>query len=183
MREDRVHQLFLGGLEVHRHHVALDQLGDFGADHVRAQELPGLLVEDHLDHALVLAERDRLAVAGERETADADVELLLLGGLLGEADRGDLRRAIGAAGDEPLVQRMRMQSLDRLDADDALMFGLVSKQRRARDVADGIDAGHIGAAQIVDHDRAALGLHADLLQARGSRYCRPRRRRRSRARR
>jgi len=30
MREDRVHQLFLGGLEVHRDHIALDQLGDLG---------------------------------------------------------------------------------------------------------------------------------------------------------
>ena len=101
MREDGVHQLFFGGLQVHRHHVALDQLGDLGADHVGADERSGLLVEDHLDQALVLAERDRLAVADEREAADADLELLVLGGLLGEADRSDLRRAIGAAGDEP----------------------------------------------------------------------------------
>jgi hypothetical protein len=35
-------------------------------------------VEDHLHEALVLAERDGLAVADEREAADADVELLLL---------------------------------------------------------------------------------------------------------
>ena len=36
MREDGVHQLFFGGLEIHRDHIALDQLGDFRADHVRA---------------------------------------------------------------------------------------------------------------------------------------------------
>src|SRR3954452_14234722 len=37
MREDRVHQLFLSGLEIHRDHVALDQLGHLGADHVCAE--------------------------------------------------------------------------------------------------------------------------------------------------
>ena len=160
-----MHQLFFGGLEVHRHHVALDELGDFGADHVGAEQLAGLLVEDHLDQALVLAERDRLAVADEGEAADADLDLLLLGRLLGQADRRDLRRAIGAAGNEPLVDRMRIEPLDRLDADDAFVLGLVREQRRAGDVADGIDAGHVGLADAVDDDCAALGLHAERFQA------------------
>ena len=53
--------------------VALDQLGDLGADHVRAQELAGLGVEHGLDQALGLAERDRLAVADEGEVADLDL--------------------------------------------------------------------------------------------------------------
>ena len=30
MREDGVHQLLLGGLEIHRHHVTLDEFGDLG---------------------------------------------------------------------------------------------------------------------------------------------------------
>ena len=68
--------------QIHRDHEALDQFGHFGADHVRAEQLAGLLVEDDLDEALVLAERDRLAVADEREAADPDVELLVLGRLL-----------------------------------------------------------------------------------------------------
>ena len=46
MREDGVHQLFFGGLEIHRHHEALDQLGHLGADQMRAEKLAGLLVED-----------------------------------------------------------------------------------------------------------------------------------------
>src|SRR6185503_11424193 len=78
VREDGVHQLFFRRLEVHRDDVALDKLGDLGADHVRAEKLAGLLVEDDLYQPLVLAERDRLAVADEGEAADADVELLLL---------------------------------------------------------------------------------------------------------
>src|SRR5437870_9664704 len=111
---------------------------------MRAEQRPGLLVEDHLDEALVFAQRDRLAVAYEWKAADADIEVVLLRRLLGEADRGDLRRAIGAARDETLVHGMRFETLDRLDADDALVLGLVREQRRAGNVADGVDAGHIG---------------------------------------
>ena len=98
------------------------------------------------------------------KAADPDVELLVLCRLLGEADRSDLREAIGAAGDEQLVHRMRMQALDRLDADHAFMLGLVREHRRPRDVADGVDAGHIGPAHAVDHDGAAIGLHAELFE-------------------
>src|SRR5471032_110294 len=40
VREDRVHQLVFCRLQIHRHHIALDQLGDFGTDHVCAEQLP-----------------------------------------------------------------------------------------------------------------------------------------------
>ena len=153
-----MHQLFFGSLQIHRHHVALDELGDFGADHVGAEELPGLLVEDHLDQTLVLAERDGLAVADERKAADADVEFALFRRLLGQARRGDLRRAIGAAGNEPLVDRVRVQAFDGLDADDAFVLGLVRKQRRAGDVADRVNAGHVGLAEAVDRVISAVGV-------------------------
>ena len=58
-----------------------------------------------------------------------------------------------------------MQALDRLDADDAFVLGLVRQQRRAGDVADGVDARHVGLAEAVDDDRAALGFHAEFFQA------------------
>jgi hypothetical protein len=86
MREHGVHELFFGRFQIHRDHVALDQFGDFRADHVNAEKLSGLFVEDHFHQALILAERDCLAVADEGETADADIELLLFGRLLGEPD-------------------------------------------------------------------------------------------------
>ena len=104
-----------------------------------------------------------LPTNGKRPTRMS--RLLVLGRLLGQADRSDLRRAIGAAGDHALVHRVRMQPLDGLDADDAFVLGLVREQRRTGDVADGIDAGHVGAAGAVDDDRAALDLHAELFQA------------------
>ena len=164
MREDGVHQFFLGGLEVHRDDEALDQLGDFRADQMGAQQLAGLGVEDRLRKPRILAERDRLAVGDEVEATDLD---LVAGGLclrLGQADAGDLRVAIGAARDHQLVHGMRMQPLDRLDADHRLVLGLVGQHRRAGDVADRVNALHIGPAEIVDDDAAAIGLHAERLE-------------------
>ena len=67
-------------------HVALDQLGDLGADHVGAQQLAGLGVEHGLDQALGLAQRDRLAVADEGELADLDLVPASLAACLGQAD-------------------------------------------------------------------------------------------------
>ena len=58
-----------------------------------------------------------------------------------------------------------MQALDGLDADDAFVLGLVRQHRRAGDVANGIDAGHIGLVETVDHDAAAFGFHAEFFQA------------------
>ena len=72
--------------------------------------------------------------------------------------------AVGAARDQVLVHRVRLHPLDRLDADDALVLGLVRQHRRTRDVADRVDARHVGLAVAVDHDGAAVGLHAELLQ-------------------
>src|SRR3546814_1898689 len=67
---------------------------------------------------------------------------LLLGLLFGEADAGDLRMAVGAAGDLLLLHRVDVvEAGDLLDADDALVLGLVGQHRRAGDVADGVDAG------------------------------------------
>src|SRR6185437_10342515 len=118
-----------------------------------------------LDQTLILAERDGLAVADKGEAADADVELLVLARLLGQPDGGDLRRAIGAAWDHQFVHRVRIEALDRLDADDALVLGLVREHWRPGHVADSVDAGDIGLAVAVDDDAAALGLHAELLEA------------------
>jgi len=59
---------------------------------------------------------------------------------------------------------MRMHALDGLDADHALMFGLVRQHRRPGDVADRVDARHIGLAEAVDDDDAAVGFDAELFK-------------------
>ena len=147
-----VHQLGLGGLEHLADDVALDQLGHLGADHVRAEQLAGLGVEHRLDEALGLAERDRLAVADEREGAGLDRVAGLLGLGLGQPDAGDLRVAISAAGDVVAVERVRMDVLvaellrDRLGGGDALVARLVRQPRAGRAVADRPQALGVGAA-------------------------------------
>ena len=137
-----LHQLGLGRLERLADGVALDQLGHLGADHVRAEQLAGLGVEHRLDEALGLAERDRLAVADEREGAGLDRVARLLGLGLGQPDAGDLRVAVRAAGDVAAVERVRVDLLvaellrDRLGGGDALVARLVRQPRAGRAVAD-----------------------------------------------
>ena len=48
----------------------VDQLGGLGAHDVHAEDLAGALVGHHLDEALGVAQRHRLAVGGERELPD-----------------------------------------------------------------------------------------------------------------
>src|SRR3546814_19660469 len=70
MGEDGVHELLLGGFELAGDDIALDQLRHFRADHMRAEQFAGRLVEHRLAEALGLAQRDRLAVADEGELTD-----------------------------------------------------------------------------------------------------------------
>ena len=72
MREHRVHQVGFGGLQRFGDGIALDQFGDLGADHVRAQQFARFGVEHGFDQALGFAQRNGLAVADERELADFD---------------------------------------------------------------------------------------------------------------
>src|SRR5215510_14366478 len=129
-----------------------------------AEQLTGFLVENDLYQALILAERNCLAVAYEGKATDPDVELFLFRSLFGQADRCDLRRAIRAAGDHRLVHRVRVEALDRLNANDAFMLGLVGKHRRTCDIADGIDAGNARPAELVDDDGASIRFYTDFLE-------------------
>ena len=164
------HQLGLGGLEHFADGVALDQLGHLGADHVRAEQLAGLGVEHGLDEALGLAERDRLAVADERESAGLDGVARRLRIGLGQPDAGDLRMAVGAARDRVAVERVRVDVLvaellgDRLGRGDALVARLVRQPRARRAVADRPQALGGGAAVGIDLDEAAVELGARLLE-------------------
>ena len=57
MRENGVHQRFFGKLTFTGDDVALDQLSHFGTDHVRAEKLARLSVEDRLYEAFCCAKR------------------------------------------------------------------------------------------------------------------------------
>src|SRR5579859_5670749 len=98
-------------------------------------------VEYRLDHALGLAERDRLAVSDIGKMAD--LELVAGFPRLGfrQPDRGDLRHAVGAAWDVRNVEGMNARDAGQLpDADHALVAGLVREPGRPDQIPDGIDA-------------------------------------------
>src|SRR4051812_776854 len=132
MREHGGHELGFGGLQRLGDAVALDQLSHFRTDHVGTEQLAGLGVEDRLDETLGLAERDRFAVADEGELADLELQTLRLSRRLGHADAGDLRLAVGAAGDVLGLHRMHaFDAGDLLDHQHALVHRLVREPRRA----------------------------------------------------
>eukprot|EP01136_Pigoraptor_vietnamica_P011514 Opistho-1_new@50444 len=137
------------------------------ADHVGADELEVLGVGDQLDEADRLAEAMRLAVRHEREGGDLDLAPLVLGLLLGETERRDLRRAERRTRHHAVVaQRLGLRAADRLGSDDALSLGHVGELQLGGHVADGVDALDIGAHVVVDVDGAALGqLHSGVLEA------------------
>ena len=89
--EDGVHEVGFRGLQGSGDGVALDHLGDLGADHVGAEEFAGGGVEDGLHQAVGFAHGDGLAVADEGEAADLDLVAFGLGLGFGHADGGDLR--------------------------------------------------------------------------------------------
>src|ERR1700720_515691 len=60
---------------------------------------------------------------------------------------------------------MRMQALDGLDANHTFMLGFVRQKRRTGDIADGVESRYVGLAYPIDHDRTAVGFHAELFQA------------------
>ena len=60
---------------------------------------------------------------------------------------------------------MRVEALDRLNTDNAFMFGLVRKHRRAGDVPDGVNTGDTRPVELVDDDGSSIGFYADFLKA------------------
>src|SRR5690606_7416690 len=99
MREDGVDQFFLGRLEPHGNDETLDELSHLGPNHMCADQLARLGIEDRLDETVRLPERDGLAVSGKGKAADLDLASLLLGFGFRKSDARNLRVAVRTAGD------------------------------------------------------------------------------------
>ena len=104
MREDCVSEILLGQLTLARDNIALDQFGDFCADHVRAEQFPGLLVEDGFYEAFRGAHCYGLAIADEGEAANLDIVAFFLCGFFSQTDAGDLRVRVSAAWNVPGIK-------------------------------------------------------------------------------
>ena len=94
---------------------------------------------------------------GERELADLDLAARLFGLVLGEAGRRDLRIGEDDGGDGAHVE-LGLVAGDDLGDDLGLLGRLVREHRLPGDVADRVDAGHVGAQLLVDGDEAALSI-------------------------
>src|SRR5262245_30657781 len=125
---------------------------------MRSDKLTGGSVKDRLNEAVALSERQRFAIGPKRKAADSELAPLRFGACLGQPDGGDLRAAVRTAGDAQLVEGMGGEALDGLNADDPLMFGLVCQHGGAGDVTDGIDAGHVRAAEAVGDNETLIEL-------------------------
>jgi hypothetical protein len=80
--------------------------------------------------------------------------------------RCDLRHGSRCSRDVRDVERVHaLHAGDLLDADHALVAGLVREPGRAGQIADGIDARLAGRAVAVGHDMRALDLHLGALEA------------------
>ena len=79
MRENGVHQVFFRGFQAHRDNEALDEFGDFGTHHMRAEKLACFGVEDGFDETVRLAKGDGFAIAHKGEAADFERVACVLG--------------------------------------------------------------------------------------------------------
>src|ERR671916_1561561 len=134
----------------------LDEVRRLRADDVAADELAVLLVADDLDDAGAVpvdgAGADRAVV----DLAHHDVDALLAGLLLGEAERADRRGAERGARDVDVLDRVRLQPGGVLDGDHAFVGGLVGERRAEHQVADRVDALGRGPQRAVDLDQPAV---------------------------
>src|SRR6185437_14867024 len=134
------------------------------ADHVDAEHLFAAGVDDHLHEAVGVGVGDGAPERREGELPDLDGTPALARLLRGDAGGRDLGVAEDDRRDAADVH-LRLVTGDHLGHHLRLVRRLVGQHRLPRDVADGVDAGDVGAELAIDGDEAALDLDADLLEA------------------
>ena len=166
MREDRVHQVFLGELTFASDHVALDELSYFCTHHVRAKQLSCFGIEDCFDQAFRLTQSNGFTVPDEWELADFQLFTGLLGFVFGQTNARDLRVAIGTAGHIPIIERVRLIDFagDLFDTDDTLMASFVREPRAACEVTNRVEAFDARTTEAVHDDMSPVKLNAELFQ-------------------
>src|SRR5208282_3199812 len=98
-----------------------NEFGRVRADDVGADNFLVLFAQQHLHKTFGIARRDGLATRLVGKLADFVLEAFFLGSLFSEADAGDLRDAIGAAGEDGDLVRLLAGDEKPLDGLDGLM--------------------------------------------------------------
>ena len=164
MDEDRIADDRVWHPGVHGVDVNMNELRGFVAHDGRAQELLRRRVGDQLDEAIGLADFQRLRTASDFEARHFDCLPGPARFAFGHADASDFRigedRIRNHAFGRPLsiAGNLRQQNA-------VIVPCGMSEHRAAAEIAGCPDAGHVRGEPIVHFDDAAVGFHADALQA------------------
>src|SRR6478735_890930 len=131
-----------------------DQVARVSPEDVHSENAIGVLVRQDFHAAVRGTERARATVGHERKYAFLVGHVRRFELVLRFAHRGDFRVRIYDARDRVVVD-VAIASHDVLDAGDSLFLRLVREHRAAHDVANGVEAGNVGAKVIVDRDSSA----------------------------
>src|SRR5512135_94166 len=136
---DRGVELRLGRSELHGDRDALDDLGGFGPDHVRADHLAARAIDDELHENLLFASRERMLERAEAGLVDLDRAEALARLLFRQPDRGEVR--VGEHGGRHVLVLWRSQlAAEQRLCERAALGGRHRREIDAvGDVADGVD--------------------------------------------
>ena len=148
-----------------------DQFGGLVTDDVRSDDFAVWFPVDELHKAIGFSDRGSLAAGHEGEDSDLVFQAFFLGGAFCQADAGDLRMAVGAAGEGGDFFRL-LAFVESFDALDRLVAGNVGEPRRPDDVAGGVNVLEAGLIVGVGRNVTAIrqlrllaagedGFHAD----------------------
>jgi hypothetical protein len=157
--------VFGTGAEGHGGRGFGDEVAGARADDVDAEDAVVLGVGEDFDFAVGVSQGAGAAVGEEGECAFFVRSVCLFELVFGFADGGDFRVCVGDAGNGVVVD-MAVAGDDLFDAGDAFFFGFMGEHGAGNDVANGVEAGHVGGEMFVDFDAAALvGFDGDLAEA------------------
>ena len=148
VRVDRRDDFLVGGLHGDREAELGDHLGGVGPDDMGTEDFAVLLADEELNESLALADGKGFAAGHEWEFADLEFEAFFLRGAFGEADTGDLRLAIGAAGEDGNFLGLGSGE-HSFDALDSFVAGDMCEPGWPNDVTGAVDAFDAGLVAVV----------------------------------
>ena len=138
-----------GGFKLAGNYQFSDHFGNIRPNHVGAQQLPVLGIEDEFNEAIFVPTGACFSGGTEGEFTHFEFVACFLSGLLGHADRGNFRLAIGATRYVAVVQRFRMMAGDFFYTNNAFGRSNVRQGRAFDHIANGIVAFGGGSVEVI----------------------------------
>src|SRR5580692_2874047 len=158
--ENRVAEIFQRAAQGHRGLTDVHDLGGAVADHMHAQDLESVGIEEKFQQTLVISEHLAFGQFGVARQSDFVGNLFFRELFFGVADHGNLGDRINAAGDE-IGNHFAGLAEHVATGEAALLHGGAGERGEADDVSGGVDVVHAGLKIFVDHHfAAAIGLQS-----------------------